>query len=109
MNRIASRAWVAMVFVMILVAGMIFFLFEFNDNAQDWVLFSGSPHVYSGNKIKNGTLRVILITTSITLYTGAFGLIPSLSVRRSFIVASARLRTNNSSNASLWRALDKES
>ena len=54
MNRIASRAWVAMVFVMILVAGMVFFLFEFNDNAQDWVLFSGSPHVYSGNKIKNG-------------------------------------------------------
>lgn len=54
MNRIASRAWVAMVFVMILVAGTVFFLFEFNDNAQDWVLFSGSPHVYSGNKIKNG-------------------------------------------------------
>lgn len=57
MNRIASRAWVAMVFVMILVAGMVFFLFEFNDNAQDWVLFSGSPHVYSGNKIKNGIVR----------------------------------------------------
>ena len=56
MNRIASRAWVAMVFVMILVAGMVFFLFEFNNNAQDWVLFSGSPHVYSGNKIKNGTV-----------------------------------------------------
>lgn len=56
MNRIASRAWVAMVFVMILVAGMVFFLFEFNDSAQDWVLFSGSPHVYSGNKIKNGTV-----------------------------------------------------
>ena len=54
MNRIASRAGVAMVFVMILGAGMVFFLFEFNDNAQDWVLFSGSPHVYSGNKIKNG-------------------------------------------------------
>lgn len=56
MNRIASRAWVAMVFVVILVAGLIFFLFEFNDNARDWVLFSGSPHVYSGNKIKNGTV-----------------------------------------------------
>ena len=56
MNRIASRAWVAMVFVMILVAGMVFFLFEFNDSAQDWVLFSGSPHVYSGNKFKNGTV-----------------------------------------------------
>ena len=56
MNRIASRAWVAMVFVLALVAGMAFFLFEFHENAEDWVLFSGSPHVYSGGKIKNGTV-----------------------------------------------------
>ena len=56
MNRIASRAWVAMVFVMILVAGMVFFLFEYNDNARDWVLFSGSPHIYAGNKLKSGIL-----------------------------------------------------
>ena len=55
MNRIASRSWIVMVFVLILVAGTVFFLGEFALNAEEWVFF-GSPHVYSGMKPERGVI-----------------------------------------------------
>lgn len=55
MNRIASRSWIVMVFVLVLVAGTIFFLGEFTLNAEEWVFF-GSPHVYSGMKPEQGVI-----------------------------------------------------
>ena len=48
MNRIAGRSWIVMVLVLALLGGMAFFVIEFTGNAQEWVFFSGSPHVYSG-------------------------------------------------------------
>lgn len=51
MNRIAGRAWVLLVLVLVLVGGLLFFLGEYAAGAADWVVFSGSPHLYSNGKI----------------------------------------------------------
>lgn len=54
MNRIAGRTFVVILLVLCLVAGMAFFVAEFSVNAQDWVLFSSSPHVYNSGKVDGG-------------------------------------------------------
>ena len=46
MNRIASRTGAVLVLVLVLIAGMAFFVTEYFAKAQDWILFSGSPHIY---------------------------------------------------------------
>lgn len=56
MNRIATRALALMVFVLVLTAGLVFFLCEYVSDAGEWILFSGSPHVYSGGKVSVGAL-----------------------------------------------------
>lgn len=56
MNRIARRSWIVLVFVLILVGGTVFFLGEFTHNAEDWVFFPGSPHVYNGTKLEQGII-----------------------------------------------------
>lgn len=56
MNRIAARAWITMLFVLALLGGFTFFLCEYVTNAGDWVVFSGSPHVYNGGNIDCGTV-----------------------------------------------------
>ena len=54
MNRIAGRAGITLVICLMLVAGFSFFLFEFITEAGDWVIFPGSPHVYSGSNLGTG-------------------------------------------------------
>ena len=54
MNRIARRAFVVLLLVLVLIGGLSFFTAEFCTKAGDWVLFSGSPHVYNRGKIANG-------------------------------------------------------
>lgn len=54
MNRIARRAFALLILVLFLIAGTGFFAAEFCMEAGDWVLFSGSPHVYNRGKIGNG-------------------------------------------------------
>lgn len=56
MNRVASRSAIAVLLALLLVAGLGFFVAEFVMNASDWVMFSGSPHVYSGGNIGCGTV-----------------------------------------------------
>lgn len=56
MNRIAGRAAVTLVFVLILIFGMLFFLGEYAVSSGDWVVFAGSPHVYNGTNIGTGTV-----------------------------------------------------
>ena len=56
MNKVAARAAALLVFVLILTGGLIFFLGEYIAGAEDWVMFAGSPHVYSGNKLGTGIL-----------------------------------------------------
>lgn len=56
MNRIAGRARVALVLVLVLLGGLAFFLGEFAVKSADWVVFSGSPHVYNGSNIGCGII-----------------------------------------------------
>ncbi len=56
MNRVAGRAGIAIVLVLLLLAGFMFFLCEYVFSAGDWVIFAGSPHVYNGGNIGCGTV-----------------------------------------------------
>ena len=56
MNRIASRAMVLFLLVALLLGGFVFFLAEYLIKADDWVVFSGSPHVYNGGNIGCGVV-----------------------------------------------------
>ena len=56
MNRVASRSAIAVLLALLLVAGLGFFVAEYVMNAADWVMFPGSPHVYSGGNIGCGTV-----------------------------------------------------
>lgn len=56
MNRIAGRAGIAMVLVFLLIACFVFFLFEYVAQADEWVIFPGSPHVYNGGNLDCGVV-----------------------------------------------------
>ena len=56
MNRIAGRSFVVLVLALALIAGMAFFGAEFYMNAEQWVLFPGSPHVYTGGRMEDGVI-----------------------------------------------------
>lgn len=57
MNRIASRAGITVLIALLLIAGLGFFVAEFVMDAEQWVIFSGSPHVYTGGNIGCGTVE----------------------------------------------------
>ena len=54
MNRVMKRAWIMVLFILVLVGGMGFFLYEYATQADQWVVFTGSPHVYSGSNLGSG-------------------------------------------------------
>ncbi|MBO5954004.1 MAG: penicillin-binding protein [Oscillospiraceae bacterium] len=56
MNRIATRAMAILILVLAMVAGLVFFLFDFLINGDKWVAFPGSPHVYYDSKASPVTL-----------------------------------------------------
>lgn len=56
MNRIATRALALLVLVLALAAGTVFFLCEYVADSKAWIMFSGSPHVYTNGKVSTGAL-----------------------------------------------------
>ena len=56
MNRIAGRAGIVMLLVLLLTAGLVFFLCEYAMEAGDWAVFPGSPHVYNAGNLDNGVI-----------------------------------------------------
>ncbi len=56
MNRIAGRAYIAILLALLLLIGLGFFLFEYITQAGDWAIFAGSPHVYNGGNIGCGVI-----------------------------------------------------
>lgn len=54
MNRVTRRVWIMLVFIAILVGGMGFFLFEYATKSDQWVVFTGSPHVYADERTAEG-------------------------------------------------------
>lgn len=55
MNRVTKRTWLMGVFILVLLGGMLFFLWEYATKAEQWVAFTGSPHVYNNSNIGCGT------------------------------------------------------
>ena len=56
MNKVASRGGIVLLLVLLLLAGLTFFIFEYVTQADSWVTFSGSPHVYNGGNIGCGKI-----------------------------------------------------
>lgn len=54
MNKIARRAWITLVLVFVLLGGVGFFCVQFFIQSPNWVVESGSPHVYNGGNIGCG-------------------------------------------------------
>ena len=67
MNRVTNRVWIMVLFIVILVGGLTFFLWEYATEAGEWVTFSGSPHVYNQSNIGCGQVTdrdgVVLLDT----------------------------------------------
>ena len=57
MNRVANRAGITVLIALLLIAGLGFFVAEFVMDAEQWVIFSGSPHVYTGGNLGCGTVE----------------------------------------------------
>lgn len=70
MNRVASRAGIAVLLALLLVAGLGFFVAEYAMNAQNWVMFAGSPHVYNGGNIGCGIVVDAQGTTLLNMNDG---------------------------------------
>lgn len=56
MHRVTKRTWVIHVFLLVLLVGMGVFLWEYMTDAQTWVAFTGSPHLYNNSNIGCGTV-----------------------------------------------------
>ena len=56
MNRITKRTWIVGVFLMILLVGLLVFVGEYITEAEQWVSFSGSPHLYNSSNIGCGSI-----------------------------------------------------
>ena len=56
MNRIAGRAGVVLLLALLLVAGFTFFLCEYAMQADEWVTFPGSSHVYNAGNLDCGVV-----------------------------------------------------
>lgn len=56
MNRIASRATALIILALLLVTGFGFFLMEYFTQSENWVVHTGSPHVYNGGNIGCGVI-----------------------------------------------------
>lgn len=73
MNRVMKRAWIMVLFVLILIGGMGFFLYEYATESDGWVVFTGSPHVYNTSNIGSGVVTdrsgtILLDTTESRTY-----------------------------------------
>ena len=56
MNRVASRAYIVFVLVLALLAGTVLFGVDYGMHAKDWVMTSGSPHVYENDRVDQGVI-----------------------------------------------------
>ena len=56
MNRVTKRTWLMGLFIGVLLGGMLLFLWEYATRAQDWIVSTGSPHVYNSGNIGCGTI-----------------------------------------------------
>ena len=56
MNRVTKRTWLMGLFIFVLLGGMLFFLWEYATQSQEWIITAGSPHIYNSGNIGCGTI-----------------------------------------------------
>ena len=56
MNRIIGRSRILIVLILVLALGSGFFVGEYFTKSGDWILFSGSPHIYNAGNIGCGVI-----------------------------------------------------
>ena len=56
MNRVTKRTWLMSLFMLLLAGGIVFFLWEYWQKADQWVSAVGSPHVYNQANLGCGTV-----------------------------------------------------
>ena len=56
MNRVTKRTWLMSLFILLLVCGLAFFLWEYATQAHEWVAFPGSPHIYNNTNLGCGII-----------------------------------------------------
>lgn len=56
MNRVNKRTWIMGLFLAILLGGTGFFIGEYFTQAQNWIVSTGSAHVYNNGNIGCGTI-----------------------------------------------------
>ena len=49
MNRVAGRAGIVVILILFLIGGFGFFCVEYVMNSEEWILKTGSPHIYSSS------------------------------------------------------------
>ena len=54
MHRVSGRHWIVWVFLLTLIGGMLFFLYEYVTEADQWASFQGSPHIYYNGSLADG-------------------------------------------------------
>jgi len=68
MKKISSRSRVILLLALLVLIGLSAFVLQYFAQAGEWVTFSGSPHVYTGNNLTTGT---VLDRDGVTLLTNA--------------------------------------
>lgn len=56
MKKVSRRALFALALAIVLAAGTLAFCVKYAANADKWVTFSGSPHVYTGTNLTGGKI-----------------------------------------------------
>ena len=56
MKKVSRRALFALALAVVLAVGTLAFCVKYAANAEKWVTFSGSPHVYTGTNLTGGKI-----------------------------------------------------
>ena len=56
MKKVSRRALFALALAIVLATGTLAFCVKYAVNADKWVTFSGSPHVYTGTNLTGGKI-----------------------------------------------------
>lgn len=56
MNRVTKRTWLMGLFLVLLITGLSVFLWEYAVMSEEWVMFTGSPHVYNNGNLGCGVV-----------------------------------------------------
>ena len=99
MKKVSRRALFALALAIVLAAGTLAFCVKYAVNADKWVTFSGSPHVYTGTNLTGGKIydrtgARILNTTDGRVYSSDAAVraatVPAISARRCWGTSPSR-------------------